>query len=189
MFRLWLNGPKELVEYVNYTIDDHFRCPTPSYQLRSVVYDYLIGRAKRNDIRKYIRFHTAVRHVDNQGEQFKVTVEDLIFDYVIVAPGRYSTPNMPALDEIQGFSGRVVHSKSFPDASEFVNQHVLIIASSYSTEDITLQLYTFGARFITISYRTKPLGYNWPDEKIKEVPLLISTDGKWTCIFSRWNKK
>jgi hypothetical protein len=33
MFRLWSNGPKELVECVNYTFDDHFRRPTPSYQL------------------------------------------------------------------------------------------------------------------------------------------------------------
>jgi trimethylamine monooxygenase len=186
LLRLWSNGPKELVEYVNYTFDDHFGRPTPSYQPRSVVYDYLIGRAKRNDIRKYIRFHTAVRHVDNQGQIFKVTVEDLItnviedliFDYVVVAPGRYSTPNMPQFDGIKQFPGRVLHAKSFRDASEFADQHVLIIGSSYSAEDITLQLYKFGARTITISYRTRPLGYKWPDKKIKEVPLLMHIENR-----------
>lgn len=169
------------MEYVNYTFDDHFGHPTPSYQPRSVVYDYLAGRAKLNDIRKYIRFHTAVRHVDNHEQIFRVTVEDLttniieelIFDYVIVAPGRYSTPNMPQFEGIKQFSGRVLHAKSFRDASEFTNQHVLIIGSSYSAEDIALQLYKFGAHTITISYRTRPLGYKWLDKKIKEVPLLM----------------
>ncbi|CAF1109217.1 unnamed protein product [Adineta ricciae] len=180
--QLWSNGPKELVECVDYTFDEHFGHSTPSYQPRSVVYDYLVGRAERNDIRKYIRFQTAVRHVNNEeGNKFRVTVEDLktktredlIFDYVIVAPGRYATPNIPQFEGMSQFSGHVLHSKYFHDASQFVHQHVLIIGSSYSAEDIALQLYKFGASTITISYRTKPLGYKWPDERIKEVPLLI----------------
>ena len=175
-----------MVEYVNYTFDDHFGYSTPSYQPRSVVYDYLTGRAKHNEIRKYIRFQTAVRHIDTQGEKFQVIVEDLktniienlIFDYVIVAPGRYSTPNIPEFDGIKQFPGRTLHAKAFRDASEFANQHVLIIGSSYSAEDIALQLYKFGARAITMSYRTRPLGYKWPDEKIKEVPLLMHVDNR-----------
>ncbi|CAF1202274.1 unnamed protein product [Rotaria sp. Silwood1] len=188
MYRqLWSNGPKELVEYVDYTFDDHFGYSTPSYQPRSVVYDYLIGRAKQNDIRKFIRFQNIVHNVDTEQDIFKVTVEDLqtniieqlIFDYVIVAPGRYATPNIPQFDGIEQFSGRVVHAKYVHDASKFVNQHVLIIGSSYSAEDIALQLCKFGVRAITISYRTRPLGHAWPYAKIKEVPLLVCLENRW----------
>ncbi|CAF3109661.1 unnamed protein product [Rotaria socialis] len=181
MYRqLWSNGPKELVEYVDYTFDNHFGYSTPSYQPRSVVFDYLTGRAKNKNIRKFIRFQTVVHNVNNEQDIFKVTVEDLktstieelTFEFVIVAAGRYATPNIPQFHGMKQFPGLVLHSKHFHDASEFVNQHVLIIGSSYSAEDIALQLCKFGARAITISYRTRPLGYKWPDERIKEVPLL-----------------
>ncbi|CAF5140267.1 unnamed protein product, partial [Rotaria sp. Silwood1] len=57
--------------------------------------------------------------------------------------------------------------------------HVLIIGSSYSAEDIALQLCKFGVRAITISYRTRPLGHAWPYAKIKEVPLLVCLENRW----------
>jgi trimethylamine monooxygenase len=186
VFSLWSNGPKELVECVKYTFDQHFGHPTPSYQPRSVVYDYLTGRAKLGDIRKFIRFQTAVRNVNYDNEQFEVTVENLptnvqehlTFDHMIVAPGRYSTPNIPEFDGMNEFPGRTLHAQAFRDASEFINQHVLIVGSSYAAEDIALQLYKFGARAITVSYRSRPMGYKWPDNKITEVPLLMRMEGR-----------
>lgn len=172
---------------MDYTFDDHFGYSTPSYQPRSVVFHYLTGRAKQNDIRKFIRFQTIVHHVNTEKDVFKVTVEDLktntieclTFDYVIVAVGRYATPNIPQFDGMDQFPGRVIHSKYLHDASKFVNQHVLIIGSSYSAEDVALQLLKFGVRAITVSYRTRPLGYKWPREKIKEVPLLMRMENRW----------
>ena len=182
---LWSNGPKELVESVKYTFDEHFGHPTPSYQPRSVVYDYLTGRAKLGDVRQYIRFQTAVQNVDYMNEEFQIAVKDLVtdtdehltFDYVIVATGRYTTPNVPHFDGMETFPGKCFHAKEFRDARDFVNQHVLIIGSGYAAEDIAVQLFKFGARKITISYRTQPLNYNWPD-KITQVPLLVRMEGR-----------
>ena len=185
--RLWSNGPKEVLEYVDYKFEDHFGRCIPSYPPRAVVYDYIIGRAKAGDIRKFIRFRTAVRHVafDGNTKQFHITVEelltkqlvkDLIFDYVIVASGHYTIPNMPEFEGLSKFLGRVLHSHDYRGADEFVGKNLLIVGGSYSAEDIAMQCYKFGARSITISYRSYPMGFKWPD-RIKEVPILERIEG------------
>ena len=125
MYRyLWSNGPKECLEFADYTFDRHFRQPIPSYPPREVLYDYITGRAKKSGVRKHIRFATPVRFVefDNKTEKFNVTSEDLQrprrrtsenFDFVIVATGHFSIPNVPNFEGIEKFPGRVMHAPRF----------------------------------------------------------------------------
>ncbi len=185
---MWSNGPKEMVEYADYTFEDHFGRLVPSYPPRAVLYDYIAGRAKKGDIRKFIRFRTVVRHVDfdEESNKFLVTIEDLLiqkpleilkFDHVIVATGHFSMPNMPNFEGVNQFPGRVLHSHDFRGADEFVNQRLLLIGGSYSAEDIALQCHKFGAESITISYRSRATGLKWP-KNIKEVPLLQRFKGR-----------
>lgn len=152
------------------------------------MYDYIIGRATAADIRKFIRFRTSVRHVsfDTNTKQFHVTVldlltnrleENLIFDHVIVATGHYTIPNMPEFEGLSRFPGRVLHSHDYRGADEFIGKKLLIIGGSYSAEDIAIQCYKFGAGSITISYRSCPMAFKWPDT-IKEVPLLQKIEGR-----------
>ena len=47
---------------------------------------------------------------------------------------------------------------------EFKGKDILIIGRSYSAEDIGSQCYKYGAKSITTSYRSKPMGFKWPDE-------------------------
>ena len=186
--RLWSNGPKEVLEYVDYTFEKHFGCPIPSYPPRAILYDYITGRATAGDIRKFISFRTAVRHVDfdDNTKQFQVTVEDLrthrltkniIFDHVIVASGHFTIPNMPEFEGISKFPGRVLHSHDYRGADEFVGKNLLVIGGSYSAEDIAMQCHKFGAGSITISYRSCPMGFKWPDN-MKEIPLLQRIEGR-----------
>lgn len=176
-----------MLEYVGYTFEQHFGHPISSYPPRAVLYDYIIGRAKAGDIRKFIRFRTAVRHVDFDvhTKQFHVTVQDLLtnesiesltFDHVIVASGHYTIPSAPEFNGLSKFPGRVLHSHDYRGADEFVGKNLLIIGGSYSAEDIGVQCHKFGARSITISYRSCPMGFKWP-ETIKEVPLLERIEG------------
>lgn len=45
MYRgLWSNGPKECLEFPDYTFEDHFKKAIPSYPPREVLYDYLKGK-------------------------------------------------------------------------------------------------------------------------------------------------
>ncbi|MDA1076318.1 MAG: NAD(P)/FAD-dependent oxidoreductase, partial [Proteobacteria bacterium] len=58
---------------------------------------------------------------------------------------------------------------------------ILIIGTSYSAEDIGSQCWKYGAKSITVSHRTAPMGYAWPDNWT-EVPLLQKVEGN-TCTF------
>ncbi|CAF2158771.1 unnamed protein product [Rotaria magnacalcarata] len=172
---------------VDYSFDHHFGHSTPSYLPRALLYDYIVGRAITDDIRHYIRFLTAVRWIsfDEQSNTFRVTVEDLRnskteyfeFDNVVVASGHFSVPNIPLFDGIINFPGRVMHAHDFRDASDFSGKRLLLIGAGPSAEDIGIQCYKFGARSITISYRSAALGYKWP-KGICEVPLLQRVNGQ-----------
>ena len=43
---LWSNGPKECLEFPDYTFDEHFGKAIPSYPPREAIYDYLKGEHK-----------------------------------------------------------------------------------------------------------------------------------------------
>lgn len=187
MYRyLWSNGPKECLEFADYSFEEHFGQPIPSYPPREVLKDYIMGRINTQDIRKYIRFECPVRWVtfDDDTQKFTVTVmnhktgeqETDEFDYVVVATGHFSTPNMPYFEGLEEYPGRVMHAHDFRDALEFKDQDILLVGSSYSAEDIGTQCYKYGTNSVTISYRSNPIGYDWPDG-ICEVPLLTHFEG------------
>lgn len=186
MYRyLWSNGPKECLEFADYSFEEHFGRPIPSYPPRAVLQDYIMGRVEQSDVRQYIEFETAVRWVsyDETTKRFTVTVMDYQnnrlkseeFDWVVSATGHFSTPNMPYFDGLETFRGRGMHAHDFRDAREFVGKHVLMVGSSYSAEDIGSQCYKYGAASVTFSYRSAPMGYDWPPP-LKEVPLISSVD-------------
>jgi len=188
MYRyLWSNGPKECLEFADYSFDEHFGQPISSYPPRPVLFDYIQGRIKKTDARKYIRFNTAARWVsyDPETKKFSLILDDLarnktyteVFDYLIVASGHFSTPNMPYFKGIEHFPGTVMHAHDFRGADQFKNKDVLLVGSSYSAEDIGVQCFKHGARSVTISYRSNPIGMEWP-EGIKEVPLLVNFEGE-----------
>ncbi|WP_086478596.1 NAD(P)-binding domain-containing protein [Arenibacter amylolyticus] len=183
---LWSNGPKECLEFSDYTFDEHFGQPISSYPPRPVLFDYIEGRVKKSGLREHIRFNTAARWVsyNEETQQFSVVVDDLvndrtyteIFDYLVVASGHYSTPNMPYYEGLENFPGAVMHAHDFRGADQFKDQNILLVGSSYSAEDIGVQCYKHGAKSVTLTYRTNPIGVSWP-EGIKEVPLLKNFEG------------
>ncbi|MBX7432238.1 NAD(P)/FAD-dependent oxidoreductase [Mycobacterium sp. Y57] len=189
MYRyLWSNGPKECLEFSDYTFDEHFGRPIPSFPPREVLFDYIVGRAKKSDVRQYIQFESPVRDVTFDGQMFSVTVETWEpsgesvlrtepFDHVIVATGHFSTPNVPEYPGFESFPGRILHSHDFRDAVEFAGKDLLILGSSYSAEDIALQSLKYGAGSVTIAYRNSPMGFGWPTG-ITEVPALQRLEGR-----------
>lgn len=188
MYRfLWSNGPKECLEFADYSFEEHFGRPIPSYPPRAVLHDYIKGRVEKSNVRQYIHFRTAVRVVkyDNETDKFNVTVKDLgkdetrteDFDYVICATGHFSVPSVPEFPGFDKFPGRVLHAHDFRDANEFVGKNILLVGSSYSAEDIGTQCHKYGAKSITFSYRTRPMGFKWP-ASFEEKPLLTHVKGR-----------
>ena len=186
MYRyLWSNGPKEGLEFADYSFEEHFGKQIASYPPRAVLFDYIEGRVNKAGVRDWIRFSTPVRFVRynaNTG-MFTVTVHDMKndhvyeeeFDNVIVASGHFSVPNVPEYPGFDKFNGRLLHAHDFRDAREFSGKDILILGSSYSAEDIGSQCWKYGAKSITVAYRNAPMGFNWPDNW-KEVPKLDHVD-------------
>lgn len=192
MYRyLWSNGPKEGLEFADYTFEEHFGKPIASYPPRAVLYDYIEGRVKKAGVRDWIKFRTPVRWVDydEASGKFSVTAEHLPtgevvteeFDNVVVATGHFSTPNVPAFEGFDRFNGRILHAHDFRDAVEFKDKDILIIGTSYSAEDIGSQCWKYGCKSVTVSHRTAAFGYDWPGNW-QEVPLLQKVEGN-TCTF------
>lgn len=186
MYRyLWSNGPKECLEFADYSFDEHFGQPIPSFPPREVLADYVLGRATKSGIRDRIRFSTAVRNVTAAEGGFRVESENLEtrkrtserFDKVVVATGHFSVPNVPYFEGIESFPGRVLHGHDFRDANEFAGKRLLIVGASYSAEDIGLQCMKYGARSVTFTYRTAAMGFKWP-EGMEERPLLQRLEGR-----------
>ena len=193
MYRnLWINGPKEGLEFPHYTFEKHFGQAVPSYPPREVLFDYLQGRWNQEDVRKNIKFSHVVRDVVyNTGtDNFTVVAEDLenknvlepeTFDFVVVATGHFSVANIPTFPGVGRFPGRVLHSHDFRDAAHFTGKRMLLIGGSYSAEDIALQCYKYGAKQVIISWKSRPIGLPWP-ETIEERPLVERFDGN-TALF------
>lgn len=187
MYRyLWSNGPKEGLEFADYTFEEHFGKPIASYPPRAVLFDYIKGRVEKAGVRELIRFSTIVRDVRAMPDGgFEMTVRDEVadvdsterFDKVIVATGHFSVPNVPEYTGFDQFNGRILHAHDFRDAREFTGKDLLILGTSYSAEDIGSQCWKYGAKTITVAHRTAPMGYDWPDNW-QEVPKLDYVKGQ-----------
>ena len=181
------NGPKEALEFPDYSFEEHFGKCIPSFPPRPVLLDYIKAYFTKFQIENWIRFSTVVRDVkfDNQTKKFTVKVHDYKanktyseeFDYVVNASGHYHTPNYPEFPGFPDFEGEILHSHDYRDARIYKGKNLLVIGRSYSAEDIASQCYKFGAKNIYISWRSAPLGFKWP-EGVKEVPLLQKVDKK-----------
>jgi trimethylamine monooxygenase len=198
MYRyLWTNGPKEGLEFADYSFEEHFGKQIASYPPRAVMMDYIEGRVKKADVRKWIRFSSVIRWVEYNEDagDFTVTVHDMVkdtvykerFDYVVCASGHFSSPNVPEYPGFEHFYGRIVHAHDFRDAREFTDQNVLVVGSSYSAEDIGSQCWKYGAKTVTSCYRSAPMGFNWPDNW-EEKPALVRVEGK-TAFFKDGSSK
>ena len=198
MYRyLWSNGPKEGLEFADYSFEEHFGKQIASYPPRAVLFDYIEGRVLKADVRKWIRFSSVIRWVENDTEagDFEVTVHDMTadrvykerFDHVICASGHFSSPNVPEYPGFDQFNGRIVHAHDFRDAREFAGKDVLVVGSSYSAEDIGSQCWKYGANSVTSCYRSAPMGFNWP-ENWEEKPAMERVEGK-TVHFSDGSSK
>ncbi|MGP3736176.1 NAD(P)-binding domain-containing protein [Streptomyces sp. GDS52] len=187
MYRnLWSNAPKEALEFADYTFDEHFGRPVSSYPPRPVLWDYIAARLKKTNVRDFIRFQTVVRwtEYDAEREVFTLTVENLPtgettteeFDHVVVSSGHFAFPNVPHFPGIETFPGYIAHAHDFRGAEAFKGQDVLVVGSSYSAEDIGSQAFKMGARSVTASYRSAPMGYDWP-EGFEERPVIQRIEG------------
>ena len=74
---LWLKGPKEGLEFADYTFEEHFGMPIVSYPLHAMLFDYIKGHVKKAGVRNKICFNMVCRRVEETTDgKFKVTVKE-----------------------------------------------------------------------------------------------------------------
>lgn len=194
MYRhLWSNGPKECLEFADYSFEEHFGFPIPSFPPREVLQDYITGRVEKAGVKQWVQCNTSVRSTsfDAGTHKFTVRTENTatgvvsseLFDFVICCTGHFSVPNVPQFSGMEAFAGRIMHAHDFRAAEEFAGKRILIVGTSYSAEDIASQCYKYGVKSVHCSWRTAPMGFHWP-ENFTTVPLLAHiTPGSKTCTF------
>ena len=125
MYRyLWSNGPKECLEFADYSFDEHFGKAIPSFPPRAVLYDYIVGRVNKGKLKSKIKFNTRVISTIYKNDKFELRYQDKVndkvlkdnFDFVVVSTGHFSVPYIPEYEGMDSFPGRIMHSHDFRDA-------------------------------------------------------------------------
>ena len=198
---LFSNSPKELKEFYDYTFDEHFGKAVPSFIRREPMLEYLMGRATKFNINRFVKYSTVVRDVRTLNkDQFTVNYEDLvtkeiheeIFDYIIVASGRFTSPNIPHLPGIETFPGRVFHSHELRRMDELKSGDgndlpILLIGAGLSGIDIAISHLKYAGGKTLLSNRGDvKIPINFPDQ-IQPVPELVNVSGR-ECTFKDGSK-
>ena len=189
MYRyLWSNGPKECLEFADYTFEEHFGKPIPPIRRAPCSGTTSRAASKKAGVRKWVRFNTPVRMVtyDEETKKFTVTVarpcqgphvrprNSTMWSSHRAISRRRTCPISTASTRSTAAS---CTAHDFRDALEFKGKDMLIVGRSYSAEDIGSQCWKYGAKSVTTSYRSKPMGFKWP-ESFEERPLLQKVEGK-----------
>ena len=203
---LWTNGPKENIEFYDYTFDDHFGCALPVYMPREPILDYMIGRVTKNCpdfFEKYMTFNTSVDSVrfDETSSKFKVVTRNLQtsesvtrdYDKCIWAAGENGKPLIPAsmvkMFREGGFDGRIIHSSDTANFEQDVKgKRILLIGGGYSAEDLSLMAVKVGVEQVYVCSRqdVNVISWTtaWPQNKVKvlneQTPIRVTENGK--CI-------
>ena len=71
----------------------------------------------------------------------------------------------------------MLHAHSYQDGKLYKDKRVLCIGGSYSSEDIALQCWKYGAKYAHITHRREQnMGFKWPDN-VLERPILTKING------------
>ncbi|KAK4701314.1 hypothetical protein P7C70_g4917, partial [Phenoliferia sp. Uapishka_3] len=144
------NVPTTLMAYR----DEPFPYDTPLFPDAETVNAYLSTSAK--SLRPHIIFNHRVISLRwttpaDEGDQrewiceYKSILERATpkveqFDFVVVANGHYTEPYIPLISGLDGWKGKIGHSRWYRDPEAYRDQTVLVIGNSASGYDITRQI-------------------------------------------------
>ncbi|XP_031617072.1 dimethylaniline monooxygenase [N-oxide-forming] 3-like [Contarinia nasturtii] len=149
------NTPYQTMEFPGLS----FPNGTQSYPTHNAVWRYLDHYATKYKIKKRIKYHHLVEHVSLfENDKWKIIVRDVsknktdvsIYDAVFVCTNIFSSPRVPKFEGVEGFKGKIMHSRDYRKPETFRRKDVLIIGSGPSGSDIALQIEDYASR-LTIS--------------------------------------
>ncbi len=138
--------------------------------------DYLEDYIDHFDLRASINLNCKVTAIEKKGDGWIVNVkkknwsnghyfhpkqevieEDIVSEYshVIICSGLHNVPQMPKVEGLDAFAGKVMHSNTYRDAEDFRGQRVVVVGAGESGSDIAHQVAKV-AKSCTISMRSAP---------------------------------
>lgn len=145
------------------TVQEYKEFPFPEgtadYPHHSVIGKYLNDYVDNFNLRRHIQFNTKVIKTKRLGEnswevKLEVGGEILTKKYkgIVVANGVFSLPNRPKFKGEETFTGEIIHSADYKEASVFAGKRVLIIGAGNSGCDIAVDA-VHRAKYIDMSVR------------------------------------
>lgn len=123
---------------------------------------YLEGYAEACSLDSHIRLSTRVEMINRAadgGWVLRYRHDDApvseIYTRVVVATGRYTAPDMPAIAGLDSFTGAggVIHSAQYPGADAYRGKSVLVVGCSISALEIASDLASSGAANVSVAMR------------------------------------
>lgn len=126
--------------------------PDDTYLSYEEICEYIYKVVKALGLLEIVKFgHEVVGASQLPDNTWKLTIRVYIegqdpviktehFDCLVVAAGALSTPYIPDFKNRSVFTGRFIHSNSFPGAKEFENQRVLVIGGSFTGLQLVSQI-------------------------------------------------
>ena len=207
---LWTSTPKELMEYYDYTFDDHFKKATPTYLPRKDILEYITARNSVDGALDDVKFNHSVKMVtyDSETSKFSVEVSDDTtgtiskgeFDKCIWAAGMNGIAEKPddLLELMSTFTGKVMHSIDATDdfGADVKGKNVLIVGDSSSAEDLALRAVKLGSKHVYICARNGEGDASsittWPADKVTLIygpPYKVLKGTSFKCQAVYWSTK
>jgi len=102
----------------------------------------------------------AVRHIPDNADAMRWEISTGAgtrhAKVVVIATGHYAAPHYPAVEGMDKFSGRMIHSAQYTTGAAYKGQKVLVIGLGNSGAEIAADLAKQGARSVSVSVRTTP---------------------------------
>lgn len=157
------NTPRQTMEYVGFPFPED----SLSYPSGSCFYKYLQSFVKHFDLMPNIQFQSVVKEIRRVDDVWNLsyrktdTGEDLTeqCDFVVVASGEYSSPNIPHMERQEEFKGKIMHSHDYKDVEDFRDQRVLLVGAGASGLDLAVQLSNVTSKLV----HSHHLSYNQPN--------------------------
>ncbi|XP_028400882.1 dimethylaniline monooxygenase [N-oxide-forming] 5-like [Dendronephthya gigantea] len=153
------NVSKATICYSDYPMPKEW----PNYMHHSMFMKYLEMYAKEFELERYVKLNTTVERLSKaadhettgrwlvsytrKSEDGKVTEEnhkgetiEETFDAVMICVGHLCYPATPKFPGMEDFKGVQVHSGNYRSFHPFVGKRVVVVGSSYSAGDISIEL-------------------------------------------------
>ncbi len=168
------------------------------YPPQSEILEYFRQCADRFDVRRYIRFGTAVTsaHFDETESVWRIRTDDgeeLVAEVFVCAVGQLSRPKIPELAGLDSFRGEAFHSARWNHDFDVSGRKIAVVGNGASAIQIIPQLARMARKVFVFQRspnwiaRRHDYRYPWPVQQVfRWVPGAARLFRWWTFLMHEW---